>query len=462
MTITSLFSALARQGARQVIRATPIRDAYRAANALYEALWNAPAPQASTQTYRGHDHTPWGGGGVIHRGGLWSETSITSPLWDHTFTEAGQEIGFFETYVRFRALARYITSPGVPAGSPLRGWLCVRARGESDFFLRYRGLDLAKIEVTGAESRYWLPFSIPTIEAQPRFETPLLSIKCGSFNPEDPPRFELFGITIAETAATVSPLNRGGKLLEGIAGRASDLVASAFASLPDEIPNALEWLDAVTLQRLYSFVSALHEGAHDWRAPSAVAQVCRGHDHGGYGGAIVARGRQYTAALGTNPLYQLDFQHLSSSTFYPFDEQDGGSSRTTAGFGMARYLPSSGMTSTGSPPTDPPYMTAAIYVRGSDGSASRDLHFRARRTGTANVSAVTIVAGVSSFEGWLILDKIPCTAETLNEITIEAAIFGGGVGSWVIELWALQVYEEAGAGGQNNHASRIALGGGVA
>lgn len=436
----------------KVLQDTFLR-AYRAANALYEALWDAAAPNATAQVYQGHDHTPAGGGGPIHRGCVWSEMryNIDGPLFSHTFTSPHQTIGYLEGTYREGSPLRYMTSPGIAAGRPLRGWVCTWCSGASEFFLvTPDGREFA-LPSGPTERRLWTAFEIFTTDPRAVYDTTSLRFRCRGYDAEDPPILRVWAIVISETDATVE--NAGTSVSEPSVGQSADLVTSAFSPLDDALVGSHVWVDPILIHRLYSFVSGLFEGVHDWRAPGAASQICRGHDHtpSGYGGRVVARGRQYTAATGDSPLYTLT-SLAGSWREVDYDDTNG---RTAANIGMIRYLPSEGINTSGSPPSAPPYLTALIFVN-VEMSDSATVKFRFWQTGTGNYSdEATFTA--SSYSGWLVVDKIPCSDSSTNDLTLQVHVLGEIEGS--IQVWAIQLTEEPGGSAATDAGSKIAIGG---
>lgn len=438
------------------IRANVLQDtflrAYRAANALYEALWDATAPGGSSQVYQGHDHTPEGGGGPTHRGNLYSEMrfNVDDPLFLFPFTAENQTVGYLEGSDRAGSPIRYMTSPGIAAGRTLKGWVCTWCSGASEFFLVTPDGREFPLPSGSTERRLWTSFEVFTTDPRAVYDTTVLRFRCRGYDAEDAPILRVWGIVISETDATVE--NRGTRLLEGSAGQADDLVGVAFETLDDALVGSYTWVDPILLHRLYKFVSALHEGVHDWRAPGSAAQVCRGHDHSStYGGRLLARGKQYTAATGDNPLYALT-SLAGSWREVDYDDTNG---RTAAGVGMIRYRPSPGMTSTGTPPSARPYLAALIFVTVAL-SGSATVKFRMARTGSGNHSdEATFTA--ASYSGWLVVDKVPCADSSVNDLTLQAHVSGGATGS--IEVWYIQLTEEPGQGAKVDPGTKIALGG---
>lgn len=436
----------------KVLQDTFLR-AYRAANALYEALWDVAAPNTAAQVYQGHDHTPEGGGGPIHRGCVWSEMRFNTddPLFLYPFTAANQTVGYLEGSDREGSPLRYMTSPGIAAGRPMRGWICTWCSGASEFFLVTPDGQEFALPSGSTERRLWTPFEIFTTDPRAVYDTTILRFRNRGYDAEDAPILRVWGIVISETDATVE--NVGTSISEPSVGQSADLVTSAFSALDDALVGSYTWVDPILLHRLYSFVSGLFEGVHDWRAPGAASQICRGHDHApsGYGGRAVARGRQYTAATGDNPLYTLT-SLAGSWREVDYDDTNG---RTAAGIGLIRYRPSAGLNASGGPPSARPYLTALIFVAVAL-SGSATVKFRFARTGSGNHSdEATFTA--SSYSGWLVVDKIPCADSSTNDLTLQAHVSGGATGS--IEVWSIQLTEEPGQSAATDAGSKIAIGG---
>jgi hypothetical protein len=462
MTVTSRLTKLARVGARNPVLQDTFYRLYRGANALYEALFDASAP-GGTQVYAGHDHTPLGGGGPIHRGGVWSEFrhNADAPLNTLAYTAANQTMDLLDgSTTREGKSFRYVTSPGLRVGARLRGWICTDCYGASEFSLIQPDGNEVVLPVsqqnsdgTYEERRLWTPFEAYVQDGRFAYETLALRVRCSGYDAEDPPVVKWWGITISETDASVG--YSGAALTETAAGESADLVTSAFDDLDDALLPNYSWVDPVSTHRLYTFLSGLYEGVHDWRAPGAVSQVCRGHDHADYGGRLVARGRQYTAANGQNVLYTLS--SWTSATWTDIDDDDT-KDRTTAGIGMCRFRASPGMSSTGTPPSAAPYLTALILVDVSLSAAST-VEFRFLRTGTAFSSASSSLGSTSSFSGWVVVDFIPCIDTGIDNFTLQTQVTGSGTGE--ISVYAIQMMEVPSQGGSESVGTEIVLGGGA-
>lgn len=434
---------------------------YQAANAEYEATFDATAPGASSQTYQGHDHTPQGGGGPINRGCLWSACTVSAALVEMGFSAKNQAVEMVASGAALDTLMLH-ASPGLRSTALLTGWICYYARNsdrfrvELDEFPTPYDFDL---EVSAGEKINWARFVLPVV-APGKWKLRNLFVRCGSYDSASAPALSIYALQIDELPDVLN--NRGRVHLQQPASTGKTIYV-AFDSLEDDLVAVGEWLDSYSLKILYGFENGLYEGIEDRRAPGASSQTCRGHDHdsSNYGGRALARGGCYTATLqGTTQLYRLAYNGTSYSGYYAWDYDDGTTRRSNNNIGMALFWVSPDLTSSGNPPTGPPYLTAKLYVEWNADPATPTFNFRAKHLASGNYSAVTTKSSTASFSGWITIDMIPCAGDAINEIQFEVEMTGTG-NTVNIDLYAFEIYEVPGVGGRTAPGSKIVLASGV-
>lgn len=432
--------------------------AYRRANALYEALWDATPPGGSGRTYQGHDHTPQGGGGPINRGCLWSACTLET-LTELSFSAKNQSQ---EIPGSPNDSAMVHASPGLRTSALLTGWICYYARNSD----RFR-LELAPegtiydfdLEVGSGESAIWQKFVVPLAWAG-EWKARNFYVRCGSYDSDNSPAVSIYAIQLDELVDT---MGRGGVPETERPASTGSIVLVSFPVLEDELVAADEWVDAFALRELYAFGNGLYEGTGEMRAPGASSQTCYGHDHdpSNHGGRIIARGGCYTASLGaTTYLYRIAWNGISYSGYQAWDLDDGADRRSAASVGMALFWCSPGMTSSGSPPSSEPYLTARLFVQWNAGMASPTMRFRAKHISTGNYSAVTEIAATASYSDWVTVDYIPCEGDDINELQWEVEMVGT-MTTVNIDLYAFVVYEVPGEGARSAPGGRVVLALGV-
>jgi len=257
-------------------------------------------------------------------------------------------------------------------------------------------------------------------------------------------------------------LDRNGAPEAESPARTGDTIRSAFPALEETLFDADEFAHAYALRSLYEFGNALYEGIEEKRAPGASSQVCRGHDHdaSNYGGRAIAHGGCYTATiLDTTYLYRIAWVGASYSGYYAWDLDDGVDRRSAASVGMAVFWVGPGLSSSGSPPTNPPYLTAKLHVRWTAASGVPSFNFRALHIASGNYSAVTSVSAAPSYDAWIEIDKIPCVGNAVNEIQLEVEMTGVSI-TVDIDLIAFTIYEVPGVGAKTNSALAALASGG--
>lgn len=461
MATTAKANKLALVSPRDAITEAWAQQSAQNANGQYEATWDAAAPGASAQTFAGHDHTPQGGGGPIHRGCLWSACTVSSDLIDLSFTSANQAIELVKSGEAIDTMQIH-PSPGLRADALLTGWICYYARNSDRFVLQMADSPTiydVELPVSDGEKYNWLRFEIP-VAYSGRWKARNLFIVCGSYDSSNAPVISLQALQIDELPNVID--RRGTGFVETPAAAGQTIIRS-FGTLDDALYAADEWLDSYTLRELYGSINGLCEGIEDARAPKASSQVCRGHDHdaGNYGGRAIARGGCYTASLqGATYLYRIAYNGTSYSGYRAWDLDDGADRRSAASIGMALFWVGPGLASSGNPPTTAPYLTARLYVEWDAGAEIPTLNFRALNIGLSQYSAVTSVAATSSHSAWISVDKIPCDDDAINEIQFEVEMTGTTTVQ-NIDLIAFAVYEVPGVGARTNTSLPVLATGGV-
>lgn len=445
---------------RQEITEAWAQQAMQNANGQYEALWDTTAPGGSAQVFCGHDHTPNGGGPPIHRGCLWSACTTSTELVERAFTSANQALELIAASKAIDTMQIH-PSPGLRVGALLTGWICYYARNSDKFTLQMAAdgtIYDVELPVAQGETYNWFQFQLPV--AYPGlWRARNLIVKCGSYDSSNAPAFTLYALQIDELPDVID--RRGVPVQQSTTVTSGPTIISSFGVLDDALVDADEWLDAYVLRELYGFENALFEGLEEKRAPLASSQVCRGHDHdtSGYGGRAIARGGCYTASLhGTTYLYRLAYDGTSYSGYYAWDFDDGSDRRSNNSVGMALFWVSPGINNSNSPPTNPPYLTARLYVEWDAGGSTPTVNIRAVNITISKNSAVTTISSSSSHSAWITIDKIPCSGDALNELQFELEMTGASA-TVNIDLYGFVVYEVPGVGARTN-TSLVPLGSG--
>lgn len=447
MGITSLYQELTALNPRDEATESPPTRAFQAANALYEVTFNATCPGGSAQAYQGHDHTPQGGGGPINRGHLWGFCTVSGRTLNYTAKNQSKEL----TGSSAMDTAHIHASPSLFESALLTGWICYYARNSDKFTLRM-GPDGTTFDVelpiADSELVSWYKFQIP-VEASGKWRTRNLFVECGSYDAANAPAITIYAFQIDELPDVLA--RRGAEETER-PGATGNTILSSFPKLEDDLVAADEWFDSYSLRQLYRFENALYEGIEEKLAPGATSQVCRGHDHdsGNYGGRAIARGGCYTGTLlGATYLYRLAYDGNTYTGYYAFDYDDGTTRRSNNSVGMGIFWVGPGLTSSGNPPTNPPWLTAKVWVEWDAGVATPTMNFRALHIGSGNYSAVTTVSSTSSYGAWITIDKIPCAGDAVNEIQFELEMTGT-TNTVNIAMYAFTIYEVPGVGARTN------------
>jgi hypothetical protein len=374
-----------------------------ALNALYEALGDGTAPGASSQDLMGHDHE-YEGGWPITKGCVFSVDT-----GDEHFLSLGSSNGHILGY--------FPVSPGLG-----------QRNGEHMVLFRYKLYgEKWRIRFGGGEDVELEPFDEGDAPrwAVAYMPIPVLhgwqQVTCGAVRASASATgaLVLHGVHVYETANCidlmgVDPQNVGGSVTN-YAYWGSD------QRLDEILAVAGDWLDANTMLWLEECINALREYTTDRPRPGSASQYIKGHDHNpsGQGGRPVPRAMVFSAADWVNPLFTLTTGAVN--TWHYIDESAGAFRRTDSGStpgGTAttteiwRGPVSPGFTSSGSPPSSTPYLTAWINIGDSAGAT---FEVRVRNLLASAVSATT--SGVTA--GWIFIDKIPCVGDQWNQFILE-------------------------------------------
>ena len=461
MAVTAKFDELELIIPRATVTEEPVDLSYHAAAAMYEALWDVVAPGGAAKIYQGHDHTPTGGGGPINRGCLWSINSndFISNLIELSFTAKDQAIELVAPASPMDMTIIH-ASPGFQSNTLLTGWICYYARNSDKFTLEFSAngtaydIDLPKSD---GEKIRWFQFEVPLLSPG-AWQDRHFFIRCEDYDSTSPPVVSVYALQLDEHPGMMERI--GEPEFESPAA-SGNTIRVAFPTLEDTLVAADEWYDSYCLKILYENLNGLYEGTEEKRAPGSTSQVCRGHDHdaSNYGGRTIARGNLYTASLADSAnLYRIAYNiGTMTGTFYAWDNDEGANNRSGATVGMALYWCGPGINNTANPPTAPPYLTAYLYARWDvGGGTTPTIQIRAKHLASGSYSAVSSVAA-SAYDGWIVVDKIPCAGDVVNELQWEIEASNHPAPAHNFDLIAFMIYEVPGVGGRTDQSTLPAL-----
>lgn len=430
---------------RDAVKETTLKNIYAFAPALYEACWDDAAEGASSQRYQGHDHTEEGGGGPLIRGLCLSEHGGDDYLYQLDFTEAGQRLEISQQANSNRRVVRggnytYPVSPML--GGVLEGWFLYTGANSTFFVEMGFGADPIEVEGDTGETPRKVPFSVPLKPGE--MNKLSMYVRCDEYDPENPPQFTLYAIYLSETRNSYGSRPPA---LQVPPSAGVGVVKAGHMTLAQELVEDQLFLDSDALLRPSAMLNATYEGIEDAPAPGASSQTIAGHDHDplGWGGRALGRNVIYRAGCGGGTMFSSSIGSASS-----YQRVDDGGLRESDGEAMFEAPVSPGLTSSGSPPTTAPYLTAEIYlVTDPDATSGATVLLRMRNRTTGNYSAVTTLGPGIVKNGRFAIDKIPCQPGwNLMDLEISCS-----VDSTTIYVNQVVIYENTARGGGGRSAS---------
>jgi len=398
--------------ARRPITAANLEQLLKNAVSLYEALADTTAPSANpAQEYVGHDHGFSGGAPITH-GCIACVEGIDAVIFSHTpaaTPSAAKE-----------RLTRFPVNPGIwiQSGSEFEVWVrCLSVNGP--FRISVEGGPPLIIDATAeASGPRWHRLTGRAGRLFNHTEGFVFSVEMlGSVN--DSPRFDLYGITAAETPNASTRHVTGVRLPPPTTGTE---VWSYFGELDPELGGSDEWVDAELLILLESAIAALHEHTTDTATPGASSQYIKGHDHSTNGGRPVCMGLCFSTGADASLSLTAPFAQVctTQNTWYFIDQgaatqRSAGTAGSSVTTGTWWFPVSPGITSTGNPPTTAPSLYGEIQTTFT-GAASPTVEARLHNVATGDYSETITLTGGGSTDSF---SRIPCSGGVWNELTLE-------------------------------------------
>lgn len=397
---------------------------FQTLNALYEAIFDEAAPDASSQTYAGHNHGR-GSGAPIIRNSIMCMDAGYSTLF--TLSVSGGSQG------SQRLTPAYVSHGLATQGQTVYARCAILYKATGDDFLVGTGpLDtiypLNRRTVNGSETNkpQWATFPVLlTRDGQWVHPTLYATAKDGNTA-----TLSVYAINLIETYQDSQPIlglrKRPASLTNG-----NSTVIRFFYTLDSILAASSEWGDSGLFKRIYGYCNALYEAIFDESAYDVAAadQGYSGHDHtstpgDSQGGRGVGRGMAFSAGGTSNtPLWTSTtgstgvWNYADTGNTYRRTSSSSTPGGTVTTASMFRAWVNEEITSSGNPPSSAPYMTGWILV-GTDNS-SADLDVRLYNIDTGDHSATLAISPSSTTPTWYELNKIPCSGGSWNNFAVE-------------------------------------------
>lgn len=400
---------------------------FRTLNALYEAIFDEAAPDASSQTYAGHDHGR-GGGAPIVRNSIMCMDAGYSELFTLSVPTANDDLTDSQLL-----MPGYVSHGLASQGQRVYARCAILYKATGDDFLVGMGpLDtiysLNRRTVNGSETNkpQWATFPVLlTRDGQWTHPTLYGAAKNGAAATLD-----VYAINLIETYQDSQPiLGLRARPANYTSGQST--VIRYFYTLDSVLAAVEEWGDSNLFKRIYGYCNALYEAIFDEPAYDVAAadQGYSGHDHtstpgDSQGGRGVGRGMAFSAGGTSNTT--LWTSTTGSTTVWNYADTGNTARRTTSGATPAGTVTTDSMfrawvneeiTSSGNPPSSAPYMTGWILISTDNDSA--DLDVRLYNIDTGDHSATLSISPSPTTPTWYELDKIPCSGGSWNNFAVE-------------------------------------------
>ena len=401
------------------------RGIFRRLNAQYEAVFDAAAPGAAAQNFRGHDHADEGGGPIV-RSSQGTVDAGDTALLTHTFTSAAPARLYWDFGPKY-------VSPGVGSFDltvRMDVAICIRTwGGDVDVWCGVGEDAKVKVPASGESAEpVWVQVSWPvTVNAD--YQRLSIWLQPSDFQGADVD-VEIYAVDPAESVPITKRRIGWRNLLDDLGDVAISTAVRAYfgtdAKLDDKLLDDVSWmpLHAYFWKLAFWSANALYEGILNRASPGASSQEIKGHDHyaSGYGGRAIGHGCIWshhnvhgaygwiTATLGT--VNQWEYADLSE-TYRRTNSTPNATTGANSTAPLIKAYVTTGFTSSGAPPSSTPYLGAWIYVSPTDSTTTVEARLYNQTTATRS-PAVTVTN-----DAWTYIRFVPCSGGAWNDFDVQ-------------------------------------------